>query len=220
MGDLNCRTGNLPDFQVFENNVHVFDEYENVFDTFNLPEVSSDRHVTSLGKRILSFCQLYAIHILNGRLGKDKDKGHYTYISPNRCSVIDYVLASKQLFDNISNFIVETRTESTHMPIKGQFKNTICICLSNASSISCNDSSNVTRFSNSKKNISVFKNNMKSTFTQYIINLMTNINDMATDINSVVSDLINVNKSCAVEQVPCNRNYSQQAWFRKKCENL
>ena len=102
-----------------------------------------------------------------------------------------------------------------------QFKNTICVCLSNAPSISCSDSSNVRRFSNSKKTIDVFKNNIESTFKQeYIINLMTNINDMATDIDSIISDLINVIKLCAVEKVPCNRNYLQQPWFDKECENL
>ena len=107
------------------------------------------------------------------------------------------------------------------MPVKVQFENTVCICLSNAPSISCSDSSNVRRFSNSKKTIDVFKNNMKSIFKQeYIINLKTNINDMATDIDSIISDLINVIKSCAVEKVPCNRNCLQQPWFDKECENL
>lgn len=72
MGDLNCRTGNLPDFEIFENNVDMLDQFEDMFDNFNEPRSSSDIHVTSLGRRLLSFCQLYSIYILNGRVGGDK----------------------------------------------------------------------------------------------------------------------------------------------------
>lgn len=58
---LNCCIGNLPDFQILQNNVPILEEFENVFDTFNVPRVSFDKHVTSLGRWLLGFCQLYTI---------------------------------------------------------------------------------------------------------------------------------------------------------------
>ena len=73
MGDLNY-TGNLPDFQVFDDNVHVLNEYKSAFDTYNLPRAPYDRHVTRLGQRFLSFCQLYAIYVLTGWLGHGRQR--------------------------------------------------------------------------------------------------------------------------------------------------
>lgn len=61
MGDLNCRTGNLPDFEIFKNNVDTLDQFEDMFDNFNEPRSSSDIHVTSLGRRPLSFCYILFI---------------------------------------------------------------------------------------------------------------------------------------------------------------
>ena len=56
-----------------------------MFDNLSVPRSSSDIHVTSLGRRLLRFCQLYSIYILSGRVGEDKDIEHYTYIGENGC---------------------------------------------------------------------------------------------------------------------------------------
>ena len=61
------------------------------------------------------------VYIVNWRLGKDKNKESFTYIDPNGCSLIDYLLLSRDLFDSISDFSIETRTESTHLPVKVVF---------------------------------------------------------------------------------------------------
>ena len=39
-GDLNSRRGTLNDFELFENNVDILEEYENAFDTFELQRYS------------------------------------------------------------------------------------------------------------------------------------------------------------------------------------
>ena len=226
MGDLNCRTGNLPDFQIFENNVHILEEYEDVFDTFNEPRVSSDKHITSLGRRLLMFCKLYTIYTVNGRLRDDKSKDHYTYIGPNGCSIIDYVLASKQLFDYISNFNVEMRTECTHMPIKVQFLHSISPSLTDAhdntnANNNYNKISGAKIFSKSKKNIDAFKQNMQNTLNEnFNSNIMNKISDTTVDTDLIISDIVNAIASCAIENIPHKKGKSQEPWFDQECEIL
>ena len=43
-GDLNSRTDTLNDFELFENNVDILEEYENAFDTFGLQRYSYDNY--------------------------------------------------------------------------------------------------------------------------------------------------------------------------------
>ena len=43
-GDLNSRTDTLNDFELFENNVDILEEYENAFDTFELQRYSYDNY--------------------------------------------------------------------------------------------------------------------------------------------------------------------------------
>lgn len=86
LGDFNCRTGILADYYNFENNVHVLEEFENVFDNFCFPRISCDTTVSCSGRRLLEFCKDYSFYIVNGRLGQDKNIGNYTYIGPNGCT--------------------------------------------------------------------------------------------------------------------------------------
>ena len=123
------------------------------------------------------FCKLYTIYILNGGLGDDKSKDDYTYIGPNGCSVIDYALASKQLFEYISNFNVEMRTESTHMPIKVQFLHSIDPSLTDAhdntnANNNYNNISGAKIFSKAKKNIDAVKQNMQNTFNENLFRIL------------------------------------------------
>ena len=43
---------------------------------------------------------------------------------------------------------------------------------------------------------------------------------MAIDTDSIISELINVVKSCAIENVAYKGNNSQQPWFDNECEHL
>ena len=117
LADLNSRTRTLNDFELFENKVDTLEEYENAFDTFELPRYPCDHYVSSFGRDLLNFCKTHSIYIVNGRVGQDIKQGEYTYIGANCSSVIDYVLASKIIFSRIIGFSKEPRTESTHMPV-------------------------------------------------------------------------------------------------------
>lgn len=46
--------------------------------------------------------------ILNGRVGNDNEKGDFTFIDSVGCSVIDYVIASKSVFETVLNLITKT----------------------------------------------------------------------------------------------------------------
>ena len=73
-----------------------------------IPRSSCDNVITTSGRRLVEFCKTYGMYIANARLDNDKNKGSFTYISPNECSLIDNLLSSRELFDCISDFAVET----------------------------------------------------------------------------------------------------------------
>ena len=58
---------------------------------------SVDNHMNNFGKSLLNLCQVYGVHIANGRFPGDAS-GAFTFYSSNGTSVVDYVLASSLLF--------------------------------------------------------------------------------------------------------------------------
>ena len=46
------------------------------------------------GKKLIDFCKMSDMKILNGRIGKDKSLGNFTYYTKRGSSTIDYVIAS------------------------------------------------------------------------------------------------------------------------------
>ena len=55
--------------------------------------------------------------MLNGRLIDDVD-GNITCISNNGMSIVDYIIASSNLFDKFSSFIVDDYDVTDHFPLK------------------------------------------------------------------------------------------------------
>ena len=49
-------------------------------------------------------------------MGNDKNIGNFTYIGPQGCSVIDYLIMSAENVD------IDNRTESSHLPLVIMFK--------------------------------------------------------------------------------------------------
>ena len=65
----------------------------------------------------VQMCCLLDIHLLIGRINGEKT-GEFTCIANQGTSIVDYNIASSDLFKNISSFHVEDRDESVHYPLK------------------------------------------------------------------------------------------------------
>ena len=112
-GDANGHTSNLPDFSEFDNFLSEHFELDTVttssFDSchklseLNIPlyRKSQCNKVNRLGTKLLDICKHNNLFILNGRMGKDKDIGKFTF---RDISVIDYSLASPNMLGSIEAF--------------------------------------------------------------------------------------------------------------------
>ena len=164
LGDFNCRTETLADYYNLENNVPVSEEFENVFNHFCAQRISCDTTVSCSGSRLLEFCNDYSVYIVNGRVGQDKNVGNYTYIGPNDCSLIDYILASREVFESILDFCIDSRTESTHLPVWVQLPLKIKRHIEQTSHLMKSNSC-PQAYSRSPRDIQAFIENVKTNFT-------------------------------------------------------
>ena len=101
-GDLNARTGNLPDTILSDK----YDEDFNICVNDNtLNRNSQDKKVNQRGNELLDLCKSLDLNILNGRKTGDPF-GKYTCFNWNGSSVVDYLLTSDSLFSQMSSFKV------------------------------------------------------------------------------------------------------------------
>ena len=106
-GDFNARSSNNPDFVLDDDSHHM-----NVLPDGYTPDQSMNRcsqdigHVNNNGLLLLELCKQTGVRILNGRVGDDKGVGKFTFVGSRGYSVVDYVLASQDLFEYVSTFKV------------------------------------------------------------------------------------------------------------------
>ena len=104
-GDFNSRTANLDD--LINDNKFTEEGME-----FLKPQIgnriSKDKQTNTMGHELISFCKSNQVAITNGRLGEDKGIGNFTC---KDASVVDYVLLSYSLFDQVSNFKIHDFNE-------------------------------------------------------------------------------------------------------------
>lgn len=107
-GDFNCRTSINPDFVSEDDSIHM-----NVLPDEYIPDRFMDRysqdigHINNNGLLLLDLCKQTGIRILNGRVGADSGVGKFTFIGSRGSSLVDYVLASQNLFQCVSKFEVD-----------------------------------------------------------------------------------------------------------------
>jgi hypothetical protein len=101
-GDFNARTADLSDFIVDDDISHIEDSDWYETDNFNLPRRSVDSRINIFGFSLINMCQVYGIHMLNGRFPGDTD-GACTFISTSGTSLVDYILVSSSLFPRITD---------------------------------------------------------------------------------------------------------------------
>ena len=85
-------------------------------DHFEVPRNSEDPEQNSFGRKLITFCRSYGIHVLNGRKQGDTD-GKITGISSRGRSVVDYMMVNTRNYDRVKRFEVLTRTESNYFPL-------------------------------------------------------------------------------------------------------
>ena len=104
-GDFNARIATEPDFIIHDDNEYtpIFDNYP--IDKELLNRNSPDPIVDARGKDLLELCISHQIRILNGRVLGDMF-GHYTCYTPNGAIVVDYVMVSEGVLDQVLHFKV------------------------------------------------------------------------------------------------------------------
>ena len=103
MGDFNAKTKNLTDYLILNENDEL-SQLDGIFDQkyVKIKRISQDAHeLDSFGHKLLNMCKVLNLQIANGRIGKDRGVGKHTTIHD---SIIDYVLATPELFEEIKDF--------------------------------------------------------------------------------------------------------------------
>ena len=101
VGDLNARTGNLPDNFDLDTN---FDNAE-LQPTEFIDRKNCDETITSQGKTLMNILIGKDLRILNGRTIGDS-LGNFTTFKNGNVSVNDYGIVSGNIMDTVENFFV------------------------------------------------------------------------------------------------------------------
>lgn len=234
-GDLNAHTSDLPDFVAN--------------DTFNenlLPEdYISDSHITRCsqdkgrvnnnGLILLDLCKQTGMRIVNGRFDKDL-MGRYTHVGARGSSVVDYVLTTQAMLNNIQSFSVgEPNIMSDHCIVNFS----LSFCKPNEIHSEANTST--APCSNNEQNPTdskyVWKSEKKNTFCEklsndYILSKLTQFNNSTLnakstdDIDKCVTELSNIIEEVASPDFKyCSKNLSSKSdihesskdWFDDQC---
>ena len=133
-GDYNGRTGMCKDIlsELYDGsdgdlinltsiNNQINAEYE--FATFLerndiIARHSMDKITNKRGKELLDLCRACGLLIINGRVGKDKGIGKFTRIESTRKSVVDYMICTPRIMQEISDFeVCPELPESDHLAL-------------------------------------------------------------------------------------------------------
>ena len=126
-GDFNARTNSACDYCVDDNIDDLLDlPYDYIQDVPLARNNADTSQVNQHGESLLNLCKSTGIRIINGRLIGDST-GFYTCLSPNGApSVIDYMLASEEIFPILKFFHVNDPTpQSIHNSLSLSIKTSI-----------------------------------------------------------------------------------------------
>ena len=116
LGDFNPRIQTKEDFLDvddffaehlnFDESLRQFYNISLLLENFNMAKfrTSKDKTVNNEGNILLETCKSNNLFILNGRCGKDKNVGAFTF---KQCSVIDYIIVSSQALKFVCNFEIQ-----------------------------------------------------------------------------------------------------------------
>ena len=107
LGDFNARTGTDLDYLESEDNadIPILDNYHTTDTIATYPRGNRDIMTNQYGEKLLSLCRSLPLRICNGRKLGDI-VGNYTCYKYNGQSVVDYCLASPEVFNKLGSFKV------------------------------------------------------------------------------------------------------------------
>jgi hypothetical protein len=221
IGDMNARTGQKNEFIDVVENIDFLEPYNDFLEAPSLEQRSSQDDVTSTtGNHLIDFCKIYSLYMLNGRTGDDNKKGHFTYISANGCSVIDYGLCSADLLQYISNFCVEEKCCSSHLPLRVKIDIKLAVSTNTE-----NRKQTITEqiqyklprdkmHDCIKEAKTIFNDDCKKVLNEHILDLNTNINDIVQKFNNYMYE---VGKHFE-QKKKSTRNKPYTPWFDQVCK--
>ena len=189
-----------------------------VLEELNIPlnRASNDTKTNALGFSLSDICKKNDLFILNGRYGKDKHIGLFTF---RKTSVIDYILSSVDCFRLLKDFsIVETDPlfSDGHALLIWTFNAT-------QNNDFYSEKLQNTRKMNWQKNLSTcFANNVDNEKLEKIISDIGNFTPSPTIIDNVTSqttDLLLDSANKTFKPKSLEQNYDKP-WFVPKCHQM
>ena len=77
--------------------------------------------MNKFGQSLIDLCRTHSVHILNGKVNGDVDD-NCTCFSNDGKSIVDYIIVSSDLFENVKCSYVENIEFSDHFPIVRHLK--------------------------------------------------------------------------------------------------
>ena len=181
-----------------------------------------DKAINKFRRDLLTLCITYSLLIVNCRCGDDKNIGNFTYVSVVSNSIIDYVVCSKDLIEDMNYFNVEQRTESPHFPLSFMIeaKELVYVNEPNSGTV---DYENKMMYNFNSESVDEFRNSLLALLTdskvQYMNNRIDNDNININDILKDFQDIVRTSSSGCLKRKlfsKCN----QPKWFYKECKLL
>ena len=110
-GDLNARVGDWS----FQDELDI-DEEEDADVSKTYDRKTQDQVINNNGKRLIEICTMFGLTPLGGLKERSFDSG-FTFIGHRGSSHIDHFAVSTNLLNNVKNFKIIDRIESSHLPI-------------------------------------------------------------------------------------------------------
>lgn len=225
LGDINARTACLPDFIGsdtflashfdFDNDVvNYFQQHVQLEKMgYSLTRNSKDKKTNPHGYYLIEICRNANLFLLNGRVGSDRNIGEFTFRNK---SVIDYAMASADLFRYINDFYI---TETDPLFSDGHASLTVTLLCSNNIEVNTHKLECDT---NNKK----WNNNLKDQFSSNVditkINSLLDLPDTKDAINQITDEISNIFESAANVTFPKKHSRTKnndKPWFGYQCKN-
>ena len=221
MGDMNARTGILPDFINENGNNHLDLPVNYQTDGVNKIRQSCDDKINEYGKQLIDICKDSQLRIVNGRAPVDM-YGQYTSFNKNGCSVVDYSLSDEYMLSNILYFYIHPPNHlSDHSMLSMRIK-----LLKPKCEETCNTSQVPPKFIWSNKSKEVFQqwlcsSETTSSLDQFMSKTFNQNVDDVNECNNLLTDIIiNVGEKSLKVSKSGQKKKRKQKWYDPNVEQL